>query len=156
MTTLTTATKTALRNQAKSLGLRTVALSYETLIENIAEKTGETTEVVLFLANGGAIKEVPGFQAVAPKKVNRTETSAGGKVEPKRQPRRIKRTENDAPKKAAVKEGVVTLQNICDELNVEGRIARRKLRNSDITKPGASWEWEAGHADIDAVKVLLG
>lgn len=151
---LSTTAKTNLRNQAKELGLRTVAVSYDQLIADIMEKTEQSLETTLFLAEGGQITKVPGFEGVAPKKVNRNETSAGGKVEPKRQPRRVPRTDPDV-KVTKVKEGLVTIQNICDELDVEGRIARRKLRTSGIDKPGKSWEWEAGHADIQKVKELL-
>ena len=149
-------TKAALRNQAKALSIPTVAVSYDKLVERISAQTGDSVEVVLFLANGGSIKEVPGFKGVAPRKVNTTETSAGGKVAAKREPRRIKRTEPTETPKKVNKDGIITLQNICDELGVEGRIARRKLRSSTITKPGTSWEWAADHADIALVKELIG
>lgn len=128
----------------------------------------ESEEVIDFLINGGAIEEVPGFVGIAPKPNNR-ETSAGGKVEPeapKKAPRKVSKAAEKAPKKPAKEREalkadreasgeIVTIQSICKELNVEGRVARRKLRGSDIVKPGDSWTWEAGHADIQRVKELL-
>lgn len=78
----------------------------------------------------------------------------------KRTPRRISKKES--PEQTASKESAkkrstdhISLHDICEELGVEGRIARRKLRNSDITKPGSSWEWPANHKDIAKVKELL-
>lgn len=138
------------------------------LVFQIADKKGwanEKNEVIEFLLSGGCIETLPGFTAIAPKK-NSRETSAGGKVEPeapKKAPRKVQKsdkapTEAKSPRKAKVKEtkdDQVTIQAICEELGVEGRVARRKLRGSDITKPGDSWTWEAGHADIQKVRELL-
>lgn len=136
----------------------------EGLVFAIADKKGwanEKAEVIEFLLNGGCITELPGFTAVAPKKsANNRETSAGGKVEPalvKKTPRKVsKSTEPKKPSKAKPESGdSVTIQAICEELGVEGRVARRKLRGSDIVKPGDSWTWPTGHADIAKVKALL-
>jgi hypothetical protein len=134
------------------------------LVQEIAKQKGwenETPEVIEFLIGGGSISEVPGFTAIAPKPNNR-ETSAGGKVEPvpekaKKTPRKISKTEGEpkAPKASAKSDGSVTLAGLLEELGVEGRVARRKLRGSDIQKPGDSWSWEAGHADIQRVRDLL-
>ena len=142
------------------------------LVFAIADVKGwanEKAEVIEYLLVGGTIEEVPGFTGVAPKPNNR-ETSAGGKVEPQEPKKPRKPTKStDAAKpaskparkmkeKAKTKPGdnVVSIQDICDELDVEGRVARRKLRGSDIVKPSESgWIWEAGHADIAKVKELL-
>ena len=70
-----------------------------------------------------------------------------------KKPRKVKKTHEKTPKKSI--EGHVTLKDICDELDVEGRIARRKLRTSDIEKPEGSWSWPEGHEDIERVKELL-
>lgn len=145
------------------------------LVFQIADKKGwanEKNEVIEFLLSGGCIETLPGFTAIAPKK-NSRETSAGGKVEPeapKKAPRKVKKESKEetgtiarvvgssrkvsptAPKNL---KDTVTIQAICEELGVEGRVARRKLRGSDIAKPGDSWTWEAGHADIQKVRELL-
>lgn len=156
MNTLTTEAKAWIKAEAKSLKINPVGKSLETILGLVAESRKETTEVVLFLANGGKIEEVPGFKGIAPKKVNSKETSAGGKVEAKRTPRRISKELPEQSKKTAkTPTDQVSLHDICEELGVEGRIARRKLRNSDITKPGSSWEWPANHKDIAKVKELL-
>jgi len=142
----------------------------EQLVAGIAAIKGwgdEKPEVIEFLLNGGCITELPGFTAIAPKKsVNNRETSAGGKVEPeapKKAPRKVSKDKSEKPatKKRMVEkarksgDNVVSIQDICQELGVEGRVARRKLRGSDIAKPGDSWIWETGHADIAKVKALL-
>lgn len=159
MNTLTTEAKAWIKAEAKNLKINPVGKSLETILGLVAEARKETTEVVLFLANGGKIEEVPGFKGIAPKKVNSKETSAGGKVETKRTPRRISKEPDHSKSNAIIKKMMdsetVTLHDICEELGVEGRIARRKLRNSDITKPGSSWEWPANHKDIAKVKELL-
>jgi hypothetical protein len=158
MNTLTTEAKAWIKAEAKNLKINPVGKSMDSLLLLVAGARDEATEVVLFLANGGKIEEVPGFKGIAPKKINSKETSAGGKVEAKRTPRRISKKESreEAPKGSKKGSGdLTTLHDICEELGVEGRIARRKLRNSDISKPGASWEWKAGHKDIAKVKELL-
>lgn len=162
MNTLTTEAKTWIKDKAKEHKINPVGKSIEKLLELVAEKLQEKPEVVSYMAtHGGKIEEVPGFTGVAPKKNNR-ETSAGGKVqpeEPKKTPRKLNRTPKpEKPAKEPKKQpnaDVVTLSSILEELGVEGRIARRKLRTSDIQKPGSSWEWSKGHADIAKVKELL-
>lgn len=140
------------------------------LVFAIADVKGwanEKAEVIEYLLVGGTIEEVPGFTAIAPKP-NSRETSAGGKVEPQEPKKPRKPTKATAAAKPASKPAkatsakpkatgdTVSIQDICDELNVEGRVARRKLRGSDIVKPSESgWIWEAGHADIAKVKELL-
>lgn len=153
------------RELAKALGIPFSGKTERAqLVQEIAKQKGwenETTEVIEFLIGGGSISEVPGFTAIAPKPNNR-ETSAGGKVEPvpekpKKAPRKLSKPESAEakPAKAAKPDGSVTLAGLLEELGVEGRVARRKLRGSDIQKPGDSWSWEAGHADIQRVRDLL-
>lgn len=163
MTTFTTEAKTYIKAQAKEHKINPVGKSTEKLLELVAEKQGVTTEMVLFFANGGKIEELPGFEGIKPLP-NRKETSAGGKTLPegvkRKTPRKISKDkpakESKPAKKPAKESNLVTLASILEELGVEGRIARRKLRGSDIAKPGAQWEWEAGHADIAKVRKLLG
>jgi len=152
---LTATAKTWIKTEAKDLKINPVGKSMETILGLIAEKTGRTTEMTLFLANGGSVKELPGFEGIKPLP-NRKETSAGGKTE-KRTPRKLTKSDTKTEVKAGKEttSDTVTLASILEELGIEGRIARRKLRNSDITKPGASWEWTKGHADITKVKELL-
>lgn len=155
---LTNEAKAWIKAEAKTLKINPVGKSLETILGLVCTARKETQEVVLFLANGGKIEEVPGFKGIAPKKVNSKETSAGGKVETtKRTPRRISKQDPVEPKARKLDAGsdLVSLKSICEELGVEDRIARRKLRGSDITKPGSSWEWKAGHKDIAKVKELL-
>jgi len=128
------------------------------LITEIADLkgwTGETPETVEYLLGGGEIKQLPYGPEVKPE--IRHQESAG---QARKKPTKVtKKTADKAEKKTAKKvtdENTVTLAGICLELGVEGRIARRKLRTSDITKPGKQWEWELGNADIDKVKTLLG
>lgn len=142
--------------------------TYDEVVFAIADLKGwanEPNEVIEFLINGGSIEEVPGFVGIAPKP-NSRETSAGGKVEPaapKKTPRKLGKASSE-PKPAktpGAKKSIdpnatsITIQCICAELGVEDRIARRKLRTSDIPKPALGWYWEAGHADIQRVKDLL-
>lgn len=161
MTTLTTEAKAWIKAEAKKYKINPVGKTLDFLVDLLAIELDSPTSVVLFLANGGKIQEIPGFKGIAPKKVNSKETSAGGKVEttPKKAPRRISKEPDHSKSNATIKKMMdsetVTLHDICEELGMEGRIARRKLRNSDITKPGSSWEWKAGHKDIAKVKELL-
>lgn len=129
--------------------------------------TDHTHEVQEFLVAGGEIKKLPDA-GIPPIKVPR-ESSATliteenekwkNRNKKRRTPKKAKsdkRVKSDKKaKEPADKSGLVTLSNICIELGVEGRIARRKLRNSDIKKPGTTWEWEKGHKDIDTIKALL-
>lgn len=155
--TLTTEAKVWIKKEAKDLKINPVGKSMEAILALIAERTGRTTEMTLFLANGGTVKELPGFEGIKPMP-NRKETSAGGKTTERRKPTKstgATKTE-PSPKKAAKNTGdVVSLASILEELGVEGRIARRKLRGSDIEKPGSAWEWPAGHDDIAKVRELL-
>lgn len=70
-----------------------------------------------------------------------TKIRADGKVaKPKRQPK--------APAtpvaKPATDTSIITLKQLCAELNIEPRIARRRLRNSQgHVGTGQRWEWQA-------------
>lgn len=57
--------------------------------------------------------------------------------------------------KKPVSPDVVTLASLTEGRDIEGRILRRMLRNSDIEKPGTQWEWPTGHDDIAKVKALI-
>ena len=123
------------------------------LVIEIAEAKGwshEKPEVIEYLLAGGEIKALPYGPENKPE--IRHQESAG-------KPSRRKPTKRKTPKKEkapkATKEDVVSLKDICTELGIEGRIARRKLRTSDIQKPGKQWEWTPGHEDIQKIKNLL-
>ena len=63
-----------------------------------------------------------------------------------------------APKPApAPKADSVTLKQLCFDLDVEPRIARRRLRNSPFGKVGigSRWEWEAGSATLGQVTAII-
>jgi len=52
---------------------------------------------------------------------------------------------------------MITIQDICQELRVEEKSARRKLRDSPIEKPGNRWAWKKTQSkEINRVKQLLG
>lgn len=156
---LTPEAKAWIKKEAKDLKINPVGKSMETILSLIDERTGRDRALTLYLANGGCIKELPGFEGIKPLP-NRKETSAGGKTSTteRRKPTKSTGATKTEPteKKAAKNTGdVVSLASILEELGVEGRIARRKLRGSDIEKPGSAWEWPTGHADITKVKELL-
>lgn len=125
--------------------------------------TDHTVEIQEFLVAGGEIQQLPdaGIPPVKlPRESSASQISEDNKKwkeskKKRRTPKKSTKTDKKSTKKPADKSGLVTLFNICMELGVEGRIARRKLRNSDIQKPGSSWEWEIGHSDIDTIKALL-
>ena len=60
---------------------------------------------------------------------------------------------------AATKErdpNLVTLKQLCFDLDLEPRIARRRLRGSvGQVGTGSRWEWEAGSEELDKVRALL-
>lgn len=126
----------------------------EDLVAEIAEAKGwshEKPEVIEYLLAGGEIKKLP--YGPENKPGIKHQESAGMKKPRKRPTKKTSTKKEKAPK--APKGDVVTLAQICEELGVEGRIARRKLRGSDIQKPGKQWEWTPGHEDIDRIKELL-
>lgn len=154
---LTDAGKKWVNEQCRAAGLNVVGKTTDQRLCLLAAHRAENVSVVAFLANGGKIDEVPGFEGIKPLP-NRKETCAGGKVsqtakKPSKEPKEQK--DRREPGRRKTDAHGVSLHEICEELDVEPRIARRKLRGSDITKPGDSWEWPAGHADIQKVKDLL-
>lgn len=52
---------------------------------------------------------------------------------------------------------MITLKQLCFDLDVEPRIARRRLRNSPFGKVGIGhrWEWEAGSATLAQVTAVI-
>lgn len=153
MSNITRKTAKELRTMAKELGIKGwhKLNKREELVAAIAEKNGwshERPEIIEFLVNGGKIQRLPGFEGVKPKPV-REDSGMKTAEKPRRTPRKV------AKKTVEKTTDKVTLQSICEELGVEGRVARRKLRNSDIPKPGSQWEWSKGHEDIKKVKELL-
>lgn len=52
---------------------------------------------------------------------------------------------------------VITLKQLCFDLDVEPRIARRRLRNSPFGKVGIGhrWEWEAGSHTLAQVTAVI-
>lgn len=158
MTTLTPEAKKWILAQAKEFKINPVGKKHEALLELVSKyREDGSTEVTLWIAQGNCVTELPGFEGIRPLP-NRREQSAGGKTV-KKAPRRVARKEpgeKAEPKK--LKAGfpvVVKLSEVLEEMGVEGRIARRKLRGSDIQKPGSSWEWPMGHGDIQKVRDLL-
>lgn len=120
-------------------------------ISTIKGWEGETPEVIEYLLAGGEIKQLPYGPEVKPE--IRHQESAGKPARRKPTKKSPKKVKEKTPK--APKEDVVSLKDICTELGIEGRIARRKLRTSDIEKPGKQWEWTPGHEDIQKIKDLL-
>lgn len=82
-----------------------------------------------------------------------TKIRADGKVaKPKRQPK--------APAtpvaKPATDISIITLKQLCAELNIEPRIARRRLRNSQgHVGTGQRWEWETDSAELAAIRTAI-
>ncbi len=66
-----------------------------------------------------------------------------------------KATEAKPAKKSADKE-MVTLADLCKELKMEPRTARKKLRGAEnINVEGQRWSWPVGSAELTKVKKLL-
>lgn len=61
----------------------------------------------------------------------------------------------DEPKaEPKTREGKFTLKMILEELNMNGKKARRILRNKEVVKPGKQWEWD-NEEEFKKVKDLL-
>lgn len=62
-----------------------------------------------------------------------------------------------APTPKADTANLVTLKQLCFDLDIEPRIARRRLRNSTFGKVGigSRWEWEAGSATLGQVTAII-
>lgn len=82
--------------------------------------------------------------------VNR-EVSAMSKKETKKESKKEVKKE-----KSSKSNGVdhVALSDIAKSCKVDARELRAALRSSKIKKPGGSWSWPKGHADIKAVEKL--
>lgn len=119
-----------------------------------------------FILKGGCIKELPTFSD--PRLEIPRESSAGDKIDPekeakreqeKKERRRKPRKVNSKPakdSKTPKAQNGISLKTLCEELNIEPRVARRKLRNSDLEKPTSGWEWDKDDTDtIKQVKLIL-
>lgn len=131
----------------------------DVLVAEIAEVKGwssEKTEIIEFLLAGGEITKCPAPEFPAPRP-NREDQAmlTPEKRKPRKRPTKKSETLEKKSKKTESTEGRVTLSQICEELGVEGRIARRKLRGSKIEKPGSTWAWPEGDESIEEVKDLL-
>ena len=52
------------------------------------------------------------------------------------------------------REGLVTVQTICEELGIDPRDARQFFRKKKLEKPSAGWAWEEGRAN--EIRKMLG
>lgn len=50
--------------------------------------------------------------------------------------------------------GGTKLKDICEELKVDQRVARRKLRSAKVEKPSSGWEW-SDPSEVAKIKSLL-
>lgn len=124
------------------------------LVSLIAEAKGishEPLEVQHYLIGGGKITV-----GNPPGQVNQKPTREDQAMKPQRRTLKSKKeklkgetTHREAPK------GFVTLAQLCADLGIDGKAARRILRASDLQKPGKSWTWKEGSAELTAAKNLL-
>lgn len=115
------------------------------LVTEIAEIKGwshETEEVIEFLLAGGEIKQLPPGKAKIEKIV---------KDAPRRKPRKKAKAKKDTPA-----EDSTTLQDLCEELDIQPRIARRRLRKAKVERPGQTWSWKKGSDEISNIKSIIG
>ena len=63
----------------------------------------------------------------------------------------VKKADKPAPA------NVVTLKQLCAELKIEPRLARRRLRNAKLDSHGARdrWSWAAGSKQLDQIRDLI-
>lgn len=124
------------------------------LIQDIIIAKGwdkHTPEIQGFLLNGGEIKELP--PAGDPSLRVSHQESASMK---RRKPTKSKKAKTEKKAKAPKVTGdMITLSMLCDELGIEPRVARRRLRNSEIQKPEAGWNWNPGDELLSQVKGVL-
>lgn len=75
-------------------------------------------------------------------------SSLAGQLEAAAAPKPAPKADNANP---------VTLKQLCFDLDIEPRIARRRLRNSSFGKVGigSRWEWEAGSATLGQVTAII-
>lgn len=119
----------------------------------------ETPEVIDYLLKGGEIKNLPESPLPAPKH-NREDQAYQVTEKPakktRRKPTKKAKTEK-APKKdkSTLPEGWVTLAALCTELDVEPRIARRRLRKAELVKDEKyGWAWELPATEVK--NIILG
>lgn len=127
----------------------------DVLVAEISELKGwshEKPEVIEYFLAGGKITKCE--PAAAPATKVTKETQAMVKPTRRKPTKKSTKVKGESKPRTPV-EGMVTLAAICEELGVESRIARRKLRGSDIEKPAGSWAWEEGSKEIQKVKDLL-
>lgn len=75
---------------------------------------------------------------------------------PKSEPKKKKETKKKEEEKSQPATGdMVTLKEICEELGIDPRKARVKLRKvKDVPKPHGSWKWD-NQDDINTIKGML-
>lgn len=76
------------------------------------------------------------------------DTSGGPDVEKPNRVRKVRKPGVPAPSR----DGLVTLAEICEELNIEPRDARKTLRNK-VEKPDSGWCWTPDEAK--KIKAML-
>lgn len=82
---------------------------------------------------------------------------SGKKAKPAAQAKpAAKPTQAKTPATAPEFNNLISLKQLCAELNVEPRIARRRLRNSQgQVGTGSRWEWEADSMEIDTIRAII-
>ncbi len=69
------------------------------------------------------------------------------------QPETVKKS---TPKTTTERDGqTVTLAQLCEELKVEPRVARRRLRNAAGSAEGTRYVWDTKSQDLDSVKAII-
>jgi len=63
-----------------------------------------------------------------------------------------KKKHKNRDEKPKIEGPVVTIKDLADELGMEPTVLRKKLRNSDIKKPGGRWEWPENHPDLEIIR----
>lgn len=146
-------------------------------IKELATRKGwgsESPEVQEYLLAGGCITQLPACKtkrqleeeamtteakktaAKKPTKKTTAKKAPAKKPAAKKSPAKkspAKKVEKKVEKKS--EENVVTLQEICESCGIETRVARRKLRFSDVKKPGKSWTWAANDGDVKKVVEVI-
>lgn len=75
---------------------------------------------------------------------------------PKAAPAPVKPAAKPTQAKTPSAGDLITLKQLCAELEVEPRIARRRLRNSQgQVGTGSRWEWEANSKELDFIKCII-
>jgi hypothetical protein len=117
----------------------------------------ESAETIEFLLSGGTITQCEAAPIPAPKhtKEDQAFQVTEKPAKKRRKPSTKKPTDKKPAKVKLVKSEVegISLANLCTELSVEPRIARRKLRNAKFVKPATGWFFPTD--EIQSVKDLL-